>query len=240
MPKDLQKDSNLVPAKIAAREAGYTTDYVALLAREGKIAAQKIGRQWHVNLNEVLHFAYKADKEQLTRQAQLKAERKIEYALHVRNIDEEISERINTGKELAILMASLVLMLTCSLGAFGYYSNNQVQLAALPQVDLTPLEEVALDLYRFVTPKQWYADRGGAASGGTDSSVQRSRSYTLTSVPSIEDEQAIIRDAFSDDLEVVFDAEASDSGVIIPKFKSDTESKYRFRILLEEIMGGSS
>lgn len=239
MPNDLHKDKKFVPAKIAAREAGYTTDYVALLAREGKIAAQKIGRGWHVDLDEVLHFAYRANKEQLTRQTQLKAERKIEYALHARNIEDEVASKINTGKEMAFLMASLVLMLTCSLGAFGYYTNNQGQIALLPAVDLSPLENVALDLYRFVTPRQWYAEVD--APNETDNSfVQRSRSYTLTTLPSIEDEQAILRDAFSDDLEVVFDAEANDSGVIVPVFKGETDSKYRFRILLEEIIGGSS
>lgn len=240
MPNDPHKDKKFVPAKIAAREAGYTTDYVTLLAREEKISAQKIGRQWHVCLDEVLNFAYHANKEQLTRQTQLKAERKIEYALHVRNIEEEVVHRIDTGKELALLMASLVLMLTCSLGAFGYYSNTQGQIALVSMIEPSSLEKVALALYRFVTPQQWYAVSNDSHGKAENVFVQRNRSYTLSTIPSIKDEQAIVRDAFSDDLEVVFDVEANDSGVIVPMFRDETDSKFRFRILLEEIIGGSS
>jgi hypothetical protein len=240
MPNDLQKDKNLVPTRIAARESRYTTDYITLLAREGKIFATKIGRQWHVDLDEVLQFAYRQDKAELTRQAELKALRKIEYALYAKNVAREIALRVDAGRERALVMAVCVVLLAFATGTAGYFSTNKEQLASLQRIDVSLLENTAVALYEFITPTEWYAIFSGESRDELQDSVQRSRSYNLTSVPSIEDEQAIIRDAFSDKLEVVFDAEVNDSGVIVPEFKDQQNSKYRFRLFLEEMVQGSS
>lgn len=239
MPNDLQNNQNLVPAKIAARESNYSTDYIALLAREGKITAEKIGRQWHVNLDEVLRFAFQAEREQMNRQAQLKAERKIEYSSYTRNFEYEVALKMEQGKQPAFLMAMLVFFFALSTSAIGFYSANQDQLASLPTIDVSPLEDAAVALFKFITPRSWYAHTESELQGvAAAEEVQRSRSYQLVGTPSIAEKETIIRDAFSDDLEIVFSAEVNDSGVITPLFKENPDNKYRFHIEVEEVLGG--
>ena len=72
---------NLVPAKVAAEQVGYTTDYVTRLAREGKISAVREGGKWLVDFDETILFAQKAENEKLLRRYQLSAERKNELQL---------------------------------------------------------------------------------------------------------------------------------------------------------------
>lgn len=46
-------EKQFVRAKSAARELGYTSDYIGQLCRAGKIDAKLIGRSWYVDVNEL-------------------------------------------------------------------------------------------------------------------------------------------------------------------------------------------
>jgi hypothetical protein len=52
-----------VDATSASEIVGYTSVYVRLLARAGRIEARKVGRDWLVSLSSLL--AYKAEMERL-------------------------------------------------------------------------------------------------------------------------------------------------------------------------------
>ncbi len=54
MEKRFQQEK--INFKEAARLVGYTPEYLSLLARKRKIQAKKVGRDWLVDRNEVLHF----------------------------------------------------------------------------------------------------------------------------------------------------------------------------------------
>jgi excisionase family DNA binding protein len=66
------------PIKEAAGHVGYSRDYVARLAREGKIAAQQDGRRWFVHLGSLEQFAADASVEREVRREYLRAERRVE------------------------------------------------------------------------------------------------------------------------------------------------------------------
>ena len=46
----------------AAQETGYSAVYVRLLARQGRIEAQKVGRDWLINRASLLAFKAKMDR----------------------------------------------------------------------------------------------------------------------------------------------------------------------------------
>lgn len=226
-----QQFETLVPASIAARQVGYTCDYITRLARAGKIAAEKVGRQWHVDLQAVLDYARDAQEKSERRKNELRTSRKVEYTVLQKDRADEIESAIRTGKMFALAQACFVFIGVLMLGASGYFSTHEEQLASVVriEIDITPVERMALSLYYLISP-----DAPGAsafAQRGDDS--QHTQSYDIT-VVSEEDRVQAIRDAFSDDVEVSFDVDVSDSGVITPRFRDDPGGEYRFRLLLEE------
>lgn len=62
----------------AAERFGYTSDYVARLARQGKIKAGRVGRQWFVDPNSLEAFRLKTQQALEKRNRALKAVRKAE------------------------------------------------------------------------------------------------------------------------------------------------------------------
>jgi len=225
----------LVPASIAARQVGYTCDYITRLARAGKIAAEKVGRQWHVDLQAVLDYAREAQEKSEKRKSELRASRKVEYMVLHKDREEEMESAIRTGKMFALAQACLVVVGVLTLGASGYFSTHEEQLASVIhiEIDITPIERTALSLYYFISPNAPGASE--FVQNGDES--QRTQSYDIT-VVSEEDRVRAIRDAFSDDVEVSFDVDVSDSGVITPRFRDDPGGEYRFKLLLEA-QGGS-
>ena len=66
-------------AKDAGRAFGYTSDYVAKLAREGKIDGKKIGRSWFVNEHSLDSFVQSVEKSKQERLDKLRVEGHQEY-----------------------------------------------------------------------------------------------------------------------------------------------------------------
>lgn len=69
---------SLYPIKEAVQETSYSRDYVTRLAREGKIVATTVSRQWFVDIDSLKTYAESATLEQEIRKKQLSAERKQE------------------------------------------------------------------------------------------------------------------------------------------------------------------
>lgn len=69
---------SLVPIKEAAKLVSYTRDYVARLAREQKITASQVGRQWYVDVDSLQKFALGADLTDEVRKSALSSARKRE------------------------------------------------------------------------------------------------------------------------------------------------------------------
>lgn len=79
MSAQLQVDGvSYLPLKEAARLSSYTRDYIARLAREGKIAATRIGRQWYVDPASLQEFVEQAELELSIRREHLRLVRQQE------------------------------------------------------------------------------------------------------------------------------------------------------------------
>jgi excisionase family DNA binding protein len=108
--------------KQAAIVFGYSRDYVTRLAREGKISASQIGRQWYVNLDSLKNYAEVSHIEADIRKAHLSAKRKQEQLLH------SVKEQHETNREKtaaaaqkkAFVATGSVLAVGLLAGVFGY------------------------------------------------------------------------------------------------------------------------
>ncbi|MBI2025215.1 hypothetical protein HYT04_00290, partial [Candidatus Kaiserbacteria bacterium] len=70
-------EKNLIPTKKAAELSGYTSDYLARLARSGKISARRVGHTWFVDVESLTHFL------------DTQGDRKIDYARALARAREE-------------------------------------------------------------------------------------------------------------------------------------------------------
>lgn len=137
----------LCSVKDAAQETTYSRDYVTRLAREGKIIASYIGRQWFVNIDSLQKYAESAALEQEVRKKYLSEERKQERRLR-EVIEHQHTLRLKKANTLhvrAVVVASLTLGLGVLVGQplfqyvsqAGYFFPSPVPLVQQAQVSQT-------------------------------------------------------------------------------------------------------
>lgn len=68
--------TRFVSVRDAALRVGYSSDYVARLAREGKVLSEKQGRQWLVELDSLKLFILEMEAQKRLRQEELRRERR--------------------------------------------------------------------------------------------------------------------------------------------------------------------
>lgn len=124
----------LLPIKDAAKLVSYSRDYVARLAREKKIVASQIGRQWFVDIISLRSFAEASTLEQSIRQQQLSDERKREQALK-----EEMSEIKNTFKAKRHHVAFQAQLVSCLALVFGLLAGTTLfTVSSLSSENISP------------------------------------------------------------------------------------------------------
>ena len=98
MIPDLQLGSSqLLPVKEAAEFMACSRDYVTRLARENKITATQINRQWLIDMDSLKNFFAFSQYEMAVRKKHLREIRKKELL-----VKQEFSEKINSLKSIRI------------------------------------------------------------------------------------------------------------------------------------------
>ncbi len=107
----------LYTIKDAAQVISYSRDYITRLAREEKIVATLIGRQWYVDLESLKDYVDSVSVEQEIRKKHLSAERKRERVVHevVEKKEVEHSTRVK-GLHIRAAVAACVVL---GLGVFS-------------------------------------------------------------------------------------------------------------------------
>ncbi len=118
MPTEIVLDkTKLLPIKTAAALVPYSRDYVARLAREGKVIAVQTDRQWFVDGESLKNFYDHAVIEDEVRKRHLSLVRKAE--LEVKEVYREKLEKISAARhskqQYSILQTALVVV--CGLGS---------------------------------------------------------------------------------------------------------------------------
>ncbi len=116
---------SFLPIKEAAKLVLYSRDYVARLAREQKIVAMQVERQWFVDTVSLRNFAEAAELEQSVRSQQLSLERKREQITKQKivSLKSDVKKKVRTVRLEAQLVATLVLGFGLMAGA-GIYTAS--------------------------------------------------------------------------------------------------------------------
>jgi excisionase family DNA binding protein len=118
--------SSLISIKDAAKRVSYSRDYVVRLAREQKIVASQIGRQWFVDLSSLQNFAKSVELEQSVRKQSLSHERKRERAvkLELDALHSNVESIKHKSRTHSLVAVALVL-------TFGLFSGIALQETSL-------------------------------------------------------------------------------------------------------------
>jgi excisionase family DNA binding protein len=223
--------SNFISAAEAGKLVGYTGDYISKLAREGKIDATRVGRQWMVSPKSVKDYVVKTEVEKKERSIAIRQERKEEQQMFA---DGDEPRNILSNKHVAILHTAVILILGLSVGASGYFVSTTAikQQASLQSGGMNVIEEFARTLYRFISPEEqveivYESETVLPNEEPTDSSSGNSFVVGTSEVFASETVDEI-RESFSDDVIVVIDKENPDTGIITPVFKDRVGEEYRF------------
>jgi hypothetical protein len=112
----------LTSIREACSEVSYSRDYVTRLAREGKIVASLIGRQWFVDTLSLKNYAVQSKVESELRKAQLSEERKQEQLFHKTKEEQTRSQEQSAAsvRSRAVATSGAVLTLGLVAGMFVY------------------------------------------------------------------------------------------------------------------------
>ncbi len=155
--------SSFVTVKEASKQVSYSRDYVARLAREQKIVASQVGRQWFVDIVSLKNFAEVAELEQQIRKKKLSDRRRNDLRLKedVKKFRESFAVRRSQRDLRAIASTALVLCLGIFSGLALYnshadvFSNSTVSanISAITDVVRSSQNEVMV-LKDDISPKQ--------------------------------------------------------------------------------------
>jgi len=152
--------SDFLPIKDAAKMVSYTRDYVARLAREEKIVATQINRQWYVDIFSLKNFAEASALEQEVRKQQLSLERKREQIIKqkVQSYKSTTEGKTKLSRLQAEMTSVLVLGSGLVVGVLIYTATNFLpvpvsNLAQVPvSVSVTPNSQIQLPATDDLTP----------------------------------------------------------------------------------------
>lgn len=138
--------------KEAVSATKYTRDYIARLAREGKIVASSIGRQWFIDLDSLRSYSEIAALEQEARKRQLSEARKHERQVRMlveksRALRHKKADSLNRRA----LVVAMVVLCSGLVGGFVTYEETMVipvkyneaffaQLPLSPKAELMPAQ----------------------------------------------------------------------------------------------------
>ncbi len=248
MAHELKIDGKVYEASTAVAGAfGYTADYVSKLAREGKVLAQQVGRQWYIERESLTNFSHQASKQKIARKEELRKERKLE---RVARIQEQQPERSQLPHPSHAFAHAVIVFTVVAVGAclglvaadegVGYKEIEAGSIAVL--TDFTSLgHEEVFSGEEQVALLGWLKDywfkfgKEGSETTQTEPVDQNAAVETsetgLVLLDPATDENVVdaVRRMFSDPVEV--DLTEGDSGYLKPVFKERTDESYRFLLV---------
>ena len=243
-----------LPSTVLSKQFGYSSDYISKLAREEKILASQIGRQWFVEPESLRTFSLQAEFEKKIRKEKLRQERKIERTKKTISLK---PQPVQSAFDFDIF-AQTVLVLIC--GFFvGYLSwisidsdlhlsdldnGSQQALSLLSEVPMPNIsiahtvERVAVLFSSETSSRSLKSSRQGNVYEGAISTDELSGNFAdlpqfpQRKIQSIQEEigvESYARKMFSDEVEVLLD---EDGAVLIkPVFKSVTQKARTFSVV---------
>lgn len=132
-----------LPLKQAAKAVSYTRDYVARLAREQKIIATQIGRQWYVDPESLQRFAANAEIEFSIRREQLQQQRRHEREVMVQH-EEKVQARANHLRQAPqrALAFTLAVFASAVIGGISIHTTGMYPVSPQAPRQLSDVSQV--------------------------------------------------------------------------------------------------
>ncbi len=128
----------LLSIKDAAKAVSYSRDHITRLARENKIVATHIGRNWYIDINSLKSYEEVSKTEQEIKQRHLSEERRRDLQVKevLRARQQVHAQKGRTSKKIATAFASLALTLGLVSGVLLNYTigakiSGQQQIATV-------------------------------------------------------------------------------------------------------------
>lgn len=216
----------LLPIKEASKRVAYSRDYVARLAREGKIVASQIGRQWYVDPLSLERYRQEsALVEELQKQA-LSDERKREReaVVALKSIELATLDTIQRDRTPALMSTLAVLMVGLVTGGMFYSfsvfygvpagildSNIAIVKPALNQAVDSVESEVVTSLPVEPLPTLLYTAEDEVVVKEEVVPLEDASGVLLLARNKQADNPEVIAELFSDPVEVEFQGDGSGS-----------------------------
>ncbi len=115
----------MLPIKEIINKVSYSRDYVTRLARENKIEAVHVGRQWFINLQSLEQYMELTSAENELRKQKLSAERKREKEIYdAKKKQRELSERRTKNLNAKATVAASLTLALGLLGGVTFFNHN--------------------------------------------------------------------------------------------------------------------
>jgi hypothetical protein len=253
-----QNGVTYISSKDAAKRVGYTSDYIARLAREGKIVSRREGVQWLVELASLEMFLKAVEQAREERKAALREERRRERAHHATGVVAQSAApqaRVATGATARVSLTSVAtasstgalavddafpsairahalaagsLVSGLALAVVLVYGSTAVPVSTQTASLMDSFMHLARATWNFALP--WQTKELAQVPTGTEQDLTQRGIVVLPR--DNEDARTVtqVQEAFSDDVIVRLDEDRT-TGTIVPVFKDGVGDEYQFVIV---------
>nr|MBP9840705.1 helix-turn-helix domain-containing protein [Candidatus Paceibacterota bacterium] len=145
--------NEFITTRAASERSGYSADYLAKLAREGKIRGEQIGRQWFVHEGTLTAFIESADE----RKAEIARELARERVRDLHEASRPSFTALPFLRSRAVMTTMLlVIVFASAYGVPALFSPTSVGAAARASGAQNGFEEIALKTY--TTLHSWFME----------------------------------------------------------------------------------
>ena len=238
-------DLDHISAVEAARQFGYTNDYIARLARERRVAGKRVGREWYVDIKSLEAFISESQESKKLFRERLRIERQQERANTTRPVSVQKAAAtpspalavtpMRAPRAAVLAKAGMVLCASVLIGGAFYTTGTEVARARSQQAGVFDvLREVATKFYTMgngsVTESKTTSTQGVSGEGVVQGDAKQDggvREGMVVVPPSDKRTDEEIARSFSDEVRIERDAHGI-GGVITPVFTHSSGTGYRY------------
>lgn len=208
----LSSTTHLISAKAASDLVPYSRDYIARIAREGKIAAVQIDRQWFVEETSLQNFYTQSLIEEAVRKRHLSHKRKLELEVKERYQSrlKQLEEKRRAGAVATAIVATLVLFGGMSSGVWFLSGDSSIYLASLATSEKDAVANRGLATSPYIKSTEYFVESPVVLESTRNLSF--GNGVVLLPTGSSDQELEDTRDLFSD--EAVISVTSSTTGII--------------------------
>lgn len=219
------------PSATIAQTFNYTPDYVSKIAREGKVDATRVGRQWFIDEDSVRDFVHQTSISKVERKISLQKERQAERLIHELK-KKEHSKKSDAPHLVALTQSFAVIACGIFAGLLGWTAvDSEAGVTEIASGAVNVSEQIFARVVPSVNPLEIISQWSSVAT--VRSSAQDSEKVQLSGdVVSEPVSNTIEVLEFSDEVEVLF--KDDEKGIVRPVFKSGKGTE-AYQLLVEPL-----